>query len=235
MIGPDGLNRQLCFVAEGDVALGKSCDLFLGRNVGMDSQRIGRGWLVATVTIVSLGLGSATWAQNSDAKKAKVQPTTLTTKAMCQGCVKKVVTQAQKLGGIADVRADIASKTLMFVPNPGNALSPRLLWEVVEKSGEQPVRLAGPGGVFTKKPQPAITITTKTLCPKCAGSIVGRVRQIKGVADAGADVKSKTFTFVPKPGSKLSPRALWEVVQKGGEQPVRLAGPTGVFTKKPRS
>lgn len=81
---------------------------------------------------------------------------------------------------------------------------------------------------------PATTVTTKKMCPVCAKKIVSRLHQIDGVAEARADVKSRTFVVLPASGRVLSPRALWDIVQKGGEQPIRLAGPAGTFDRRPR-
>lgn len=81
---------------------------------------------------------------------------------------------------------------------------------------------------------PKTTVTTKKMCPVCAKKIVAALLQMEGVANASPDVKSKAFIVVPVPGRVLSPRALWETVEKGGEQPIRLAGPNGTFDKKPR-
>jgi hypothetical protein len=44
---------------------------------------------------------------------------------------------------------------MMFVtPRPQVALSPRALWEAVEHAKKVPVKIEGPHGTFTAKPQP---------------------------------------------------------------------------------
>jgi len=83
-------------------------------------------------------------------------------------------------------------------------------------------------------PNSTTAIATKKMCPVCAKKIVAKLQQVDGVAKAQADVQSKTFVVVPASGRVLSPRALWETVEKNGEQPVRLAGPSGTFNEKPR-
>lgn len=83
-------------------------------------------------------------------------------------------------------------------------------------------------------PKTETVITTKKMCPVCAKKIVDKLRQSKSVADASAHVESKTFIILPIAEGKLSPRLLWEAVELGGEQPVRLAGPSGTFVAKPK-
>ncbi len=83
-------------------------------------------------------------------------------------------------------------------------------------------------------PKTETVITTKKMCPVCAKKIVDKLRQSQSVADARADVESKTFIVRPVADGKLSPRVLWETVELGGEQPVRLVGPSGSFVNKPK-
>ena len=83
-------------------------------------------------------------------------------------------------------------------------------------------------------PKTTTAITTKKMCPVCAKKIVAKLHQVDGVAKAQADVKSSTIFVVPASGRTVSPRAVWETVVGGGEQPIRLAGPSGTFTEKPR-
>lgn len=77
-------------------------------------------------------------------------------------------------------------------------------------------------------------IQTKKMCPVCAKKIVESLRRIEGVAEARADIESKVFVVLPVEGHELSPRALWETVEHGGEQPTRLTGPSGTFKSKPK-
>ncbi len=83
-------------------------------------------------------------------------------------------------------------------------------------------------------PKTATVINTKKMCPVCAKKIAEKLSKIEGVADARADVESKTFAVLPVAGRELSPLVLWETVDLGGEQPVRLAGPSGIFVAKPK-
>lgn len=82
-------------------------------------------------------------------------------------------------------------------------------------------------------PPAATHISTRKMCPVCAQKITSALRQFPGVVDARADIASKTFVVVPATGQGLSPRALWDAVERGGEQPIRLVGPSGTFDVKP--
>jgi len=80
-------------------------------------------------------------------------PTTITVERMCDGCARKITANLQQLPGVETVRPNVPAKTVAVSPKPGAVLSPRQLWETVEKSGEKPVKLEGPSGTFTQKPQ----------------------------------------------------------------------------------
>ena len=51
------------------------------------------------------------------------------------------------------VNCDIKTKTVTVSAAPGFKLSPRGLWVLMEGIGKPPTRLAGPGGVFSAKPE----------------------------------------------------------------------------------
>lgn len=84
------------------------------------------------------------------------EPTTatvITVGEMCGGCVKNIQSRFDGVKGIASVRCDVESKSVTLRPEKGYRLSPRGLWIAMEKIGKTPVKLAGPGGVFTSKPE----------------------------------------------------------------------------------
>ena len=84
---------------------------------------------------------------------AKVE-TTITIEGMhCQGCAKKVASRLKAVAGVEDVRIDVESGLAVAVPFHDETVSPRALWEAVQKSRYSPVRLEGPSGTFTKKPR----------------------------------------------------------------------------------
>lgn len=81
---------------------------------------------------------------------------------------------------------------------------------------------------------PAHTVVTLAkMCPTCAKNITTRLQQIPGVQAVKSNLEQKTFTVITQPSVAVSPRALWEMIENGGEQPVQLAGPSGTFRNKP--
>ncbi len=82
----------------------------------------------------------------------------------------------------------------------------------------------------------ATTITVPDLdCASCAKKVGGKVAEVVGVAKVEYSVEAKTIRVIPKAGATLSPKALWEAVEKGGKDPSKLEGPGGTFVKKPAS
>ena len=72
-------------------------------------------------------------------------------------------------------------------------------------------------------------------CAACAKKVEGKLKTIKEVATVKIDVKVGIATVTPKVDKSLSPRALWEAVEKAGYTPTELVGPSGTFTEKPKS
>lgn len=96
--------------------------------------------------------------------------------------------------------------------------------------------LATLSGSVANSAEPATmtTITLHSMCENCAQKMTKTLRQHPDVLSVRTDVKSRAVAIVPKKGKSLSPKMLWEMVEKTGEQPVRLAGPLGTFDSKPR-
>ena len=80
------------------------------------------------------------------------QQTTITVRAMCEGCAKKITKRFKEMPEVVAVKTDVKARTVSVTPKTGRQLSPKALWEAIEKSGEQPVELSGPLGTFTDKP-----------------------------------------------------------------------------------
>ncbi len=79
------------------------------------------------------------------------------------------------------------------------------------------------------------TITLKVLtCESCAKKVATKLTEVPGVGGVKTDVKSKTAIVVPKGDATLSPLKLWEAIEKAGKEPVKLEGPSGTFTSKPK-
>lgn len=89
--------------------------------------------------------------------------------------------------------------------------------------------------VSAAEPQQIPTVVTvKKLCPTCGAKIVQNLSKLPQVAEATMSVKQRTLRVQCKPGGSVSPRAVWEAVERGGEQPVKIQCQTGTFTTKPR-
>jgi copper chaperone CopZ len=85
-------------------------------------------------------------------------------------------------------------------------------------------------------PPPAYTITMPSMhCAGCGKKIVDKLVTMKGVAKAEATVQTKTIKVTPKPNVTLSPKEMWELVEKVEEAPAKLEMPDGtIHTAKPK-
>ena len=94
------------------------------------------------------------------------------------------------------------------------------------------------GWAVAAQPAPAPIPTTITApdmdCASCAKKVGGKVAEVKGVGKVEYNVQARTITVTPKAGETLSPKAMWEAVVAGGQEPSKLAGPAGTFTTKPK-
>ena len=71
-------------------------------------------------------------------------------------------------------------------------------------------------------------------CSACAKKVAGKLYAVPGVVEVRADVK-KNLAYVKPEGKKSpSPQKMWEAVEAAGFKPLKLAGPAGTFTTKPR-
>ena len=87
------------------------------------------------------------------AKAASPTYTTITVKNMhCSACAKKIAAQLYKVKGVKEVRADVKKNLAYVVPVSQANLSPKAMWEAVEKSGFTATKMTGPGGTFNAKP-----------------------------------------------------------------------------------
>lgn len=71
----------------------------------------------------------------------------------CQGCQTKIAAALSGVPGVAQVvSADIQTRTAVVKPKPQTVLSPKALWEAMEKINQKPAKLEGPSGTYTEKP-----------------------------------------------------------------------------------
>lgn len=74
-------------------------------------------------------------------------------KMHCDGCAKRIAGKLYEVAGVDKIQVDVEKKLMWVHPKTGVQPSPRGLWEAVEKGADRPLRLQGPYGVFTSKPQ----------------------------------------------------------------------------------
>src|SRR5262245_45982177 len=89
----------------------------------------------------------------SVAQAAGPNATRISVEGMC--CSKetnKIGGQLYTKPGVVLVEYDIKNKSVLVPPQANKQLSPKMLWECIEKASCKPVKLEGPHGVFTQKP-----------------------------------------------------------------------------------
>lgn len=70
----------------------------------------------------------------------------------CSACAQKIARKLYTVGGVVKVQTDVSKNVAVVTPQPGINISPRSLWEAIEKAEFLPVKLQGPNGIFTQKP-----------------------------------------------------------------------------------
>lgn len=104
---------------------------------------------------------------------------------------------------------------------------PRLLALVAMLALAQTLRATEP---------PRVMLTLKDLdCPSCAKKLAAKLVQVPGVAEVKTDLDTRAAAIRPQPNRQVSPRALWDMAEKAGFEPVKLEAPDGTFTEKPKN
>lgn len=103
---------------------------------------------------LSIAIAAAVLIVANQASAAEPAWSSIQVKEMhCAGCAKKIAARLYAVRGVKEVRVDMDKKTLFVAPQQNATLSPRAMWEAVEKAKDFPIRLAGPSGTFTEKPR----------------------------------------------------------------------------------
>lgn len=89
--------------------------------------------------------------------------------------------------------------------------------------------------LLAAEPRPTVITVKGMHCAGCAKKIAAKLTAVAGVGQAQPDVPKSLFVVVPAEAKAPSPKALWEAVEKAGYTTVKLEGPNGTFTKKPKS
>lgn len=106
------------------------------------------------LTVAAVLLAVTSYAQGADSSQAKSPTVTISVDGMhCAGCAKKVEAKLKTIAGVDQVKIDVAKGLVSVNPRAKKELSPRLLWETVEKAGYEPTKIVGPAGTFTAKPK----------------------------------------------------------------------------------
>ena len=83
--------------------------------------------------------------------------------------------------------------------------------------------------------RPSVIQVDNMHCSNCASKIARKLYAVPGVTHVACDVKAGTATVRGQNGKNLSPKALWEAVEKATFKVVKLTAPSGTHTKKPAS
>jgi copper chaperone CopZ len=78
-------------------------------------------------------------------------------------------------------------------------------------------------------------VTVGEMCGGCVKKINAKLDGFPGIATVQCDTRTKTVTITPTTNSVLSPRQLWDALDEIGKTPVKMVGPGGTFTSKPKS
>ncbi len=99
------------------------------------------------------------------------------------------------------------------------------------------VLLAGNSPATSAEKAPAtFTITLSDLdCPSCAKKLAAKLLALEGVAKVETDVETQTAKITMKPKATITAKILWEAVEKGKKTPVKIEGPDGTVTAKPKA
>jgi copper chaperone CopZ len=90
------------------------------------------------------------------------------------------------------------------------------------------------GTAHARKPNMTAIFVGDMHCSECAQKIANKLYTVKGVSKVSANLKTGIAYVTPAKEKKLSPRALWEAVEKADFTPIKLEGPSGKFMKKPK-
>lgn len=89
------------------------------------------------------------------------------------------------------------------------------------------------GHALAADPVQTVITVEKMHCKGCAKKLAAKLEKVAGVQKVEANAEAKTLTVTPKVQAVVSPKALWEAVEKGDDTPKQLTGPSGTFTTKP--
>ena len=121
-------------------------------------MRCHRAFTVLSVILVSLVFvevaAAATVSARAMAGKRDVRTTIQVKGIHCQFCASKLSRKLKSIPGVSSAKVDAKKAVAVVTPkDAANLPSPRAQWEAIEKAGYKPVKMTGPFGTFTKKPE----------------------------------------------------------------------------------
>lgn len=87
---------------------------------------------------------------------------------------------------------------------------------------------------FADEPTYTTIVVGDMHCGSCAKKIAAELYAVPGVLEVRADVKNSTAYVVPQKRKTPSSRLMWEAVEKAGFKTIKMIGPGGSFSEKPR-
>ncbi|MEM6689016.1 MAG: heavy-metal-associated domain-containing protein [Planctomycetota bacterium] len=93
--------------------------------------------------------------------------------------------------------------------------------------------LASPS-IGEEKKVATTTVTVGEMCGGCVKRITAHFEKVEDVSKIKCDIEAKTVMLFPAKDVQLSPLKVWEMMEGIGKKPVKLIGPEGTFTSKPK-
>lgn len=88
--------------------------------------------------------------------------------------------------------------------------------------------------VLAAKANPTVIYVKDMHCEACAKKIAGKLYGVAGVVSVKTHVKKGIAIVESEANKQASPKALWEAVEAAEFAPIKVAGPMGTYTEKPR-
>lgn len=205
----------------------------------MDRTRTLRLYFDATA-FIAISLVSFAGAQNARAAET-VTFEIVADDMCCTGCAKKVAAQLYTAPGVINVKATVATRTVVVTAKPSPKLTLERLWNAVEKGKGKPSRLTAFGIAYAltrpaelgPEEQPVAGVYTLGIADLTAHESAERVAKvlygIRGVSKVSIDSAHDALIVEPANGVTLSPWMLMAAVEQAKEQPLTIVGPHGRF------
>lgn len=88
---------------------------------------------------------------------------------------------------------------------------------------------------FAAQPTYTTIVVDDMHCGSCAKKIAAQLYSVPGVVEVRADVEKSLAYVIPQKRKAPSPRQMWEAVEKAGFKTLKLIGPSGSYSAKPRT